>query len=130
MNRTRGKIRKSSHQARILAALGVVAASTLAATVLAAIGTPVVERPPELPAAPIFAGSTRESQARVKARCAECAVIESIRRLPAAGTAPAMYEITVRMRDGSIRVNREATPADWRPGQRILYLAGPVQPGG
>jgi len=63
-------------------------------------------------------------KARMKPKCNECGVIESMRRLTPEGNSPAIYEIKVRMRDGSTRVNREANPANWRPGEHILLLGG------
>ena len=63
----------------------------------------------------------------VKPKCNECGVIESMRRVPPEGDSPAMYEIKVRMRDGSIRVNRDPNPANWRPGEHIILL-GANQP--
>ena len=61
-------------------------------------------------------------KARVKPKCSECGVIESMRRVPPEGDSPAIYEIKVRMRDGSIRVNRDPNPANWRPGEHIILL--------
>ena len=63
-------------------------------------------------------------RARSKTKCAECGVIESMRRLAPVGNSPAVYEIIVRMRDGSARVNSQASPATWRTGERILLLGG------
>lgn len=62
---------------------------------------------------------------RWRSRCDECAIIESVRRIAPAGTAPATYEITVRLRDGSTRVNHDPSPASWRIGERIIYIEGP-----
>lgn len=69
---------------------------------------------------PAGAGQARSSGAK----CAECGVIESMRRLAPVGNAPAVYEIIVRMRDGSARVNSQASPAMWRTGERIMLLGG------
>jgi hypothetical protein len=35
------------------------------------------------------------------------------------------YEITVRFRDGSTIVVRDSTPGNWRPGMRVIIVAGP-----
>lgn len=63
-------------------------------------------------------------KARMKPKCNECGVIESMRRVTLEGNSPAIYEIKVRMRDGSTRVNRDANPANWRPGEHIILLGG------
>jgi hypothetical protein len=87
-----------------------------------------------------------EPAARASAsRCAECGVIESSRRIEAAGdfagaVAPgraaaasrdeieprpgASYAITIRLRDGSLRVITDAHPAKWRPGERVTLIGG------
>ena len=78
-------------------------------------------------------------------RCAECGVIESILEIEApnedtgsvvpgliaAGsrggieaTPPRNYEITVRLRDGTMRVIRDAKPAKWKHGERVIIIAG------
>ena len=77
--------------------------------------------------------------ARIRVRCPECGVVESIRQIgrsgadPVAGGAsdPAIaaddtadngYEITVRLRDGSRTVFTEASPRTWRLGSRVLVI--------
>ena len=76
-------------------------------------------------------------------RCAECGVIESTREIetPAdetdgnasghiaagrgiAGTRVRNSEITIRLQDGSMRVITDANPARWRPGERVIIIAG------
>ena len=78
-------------------------------------------------------------------RCAECGVIESTRRIETAdemsgGNAPGRiaagnrgeiegnpvgsYAITIRLRDGSMRVITDANPARWRPGERVTLIGG------
>lgn len=64
-------------------------------------------------------------------RCGdECGVIESTRNIEAldelAGTSASgrNYEITIRLRDGSMRVVRDANPARWRNGERVTIIAG------
>lgn len=49
-----------------------------------------------------------------KQRCPECGMIVSIR-----GT-----EVVVRMANGSISVIRDANPARWRTGERMMVIAG------
>ena len=68
-------------------------------------------------------------EARVKARCDECGVIESMRRIAPVGQLPAMYEITIRMGDGSTDVLSDARPANWRPGERIKLIRGGISSG-
>ena len=83
--------------------------------------------------------------ARAKGRCAECGVIMSMREIAArdegAGldasggtvfghqdalpeTSARRYEITVRLADRSSRVINYASPASWRPGERVIVIDG------
>lgn len=78
-----------------------------------------------------------ENDVRVRAKCAECVVVESTRKIeqlggtidPAAGggatwrgrkempvQSPKGYEVTVRMRNGSRRVFTDVHSANWRAG--------------
>ncbi len=61
---------------------------------------------------------------RMKPKCNECGVVESMRRVTPEGNSPAIYEIKVRMRDGSTHVSRDANPANWRRGEHIILLGG------
>jgi hypothetical protein len=86
---------------------------------------------------------------RSRASCAECGVVESTRRVDhyvnagrhdavlATGAAAnpilangvrattgASYEVTVRLRDGSRTTFTEPTPRAWRPGSRVMVIAG------
>ena len=79
------------------------------------------ERTPE---AALSAATSGAGQARVKARCDECGVIDSMRRIDAVGDTPASYETTIRFGDGSTRVLRDASPPNWRPGERINLIGG------
>lgn len=86
-------------------------------------------------------------EARVHARCAECGVIVSMRKIErrkedsgpgAAGGGTAgnrdesrlkaarNHEITVRMADGSSRVIEAANAAAWRRGERLIVIAGAI----
>lgn len=88
-----------------------------------------------------------EGDARVRARmkCAECGVVASTREIeqPGAGIDPGAsggvtrssrnaihgkstksYEVTARMKDGSSRVFMDANPANWRPGERVIFIEG------
>jgi hypothetical protein len=83
--------------------------------------------------------------ARAKGRCAECGVITSMREIAArdegAGldasggtvsghqdalpeTSARRYEITIRLADRSSRVINYASPASWRPGERVIVIDG------
>ena len=80
---------------------------------------------------------------RSRARCPECGVIESMRRVkPSADikvagrvsgsaiAADAMatngYEMTVRFRDGSTTVFNETNPRAWRLGSRVMVIGRSV----
>ena len=86
-------------------------------------------QPPESSAALLSDFEPGVGQSRVKARCEECGEIESMRKVAAVGNSPTTYEITVRMRDGSTRVNSDASPANWRPGDRMLLIGGAAPSG-
>jgi hypothetical protein len=78
-------------------------------------------------------------------RCAECGVIESTREFEASdaktgvgasgwiavcprgetGRKPVLsHKITIRLRDGSVRVITDARPARWRHGEQVTIIAG------
>jgi hypothetical protein len=106
--------------------------ATLATVLLGAASLVVVSVVGWLPdpaaaAAPLPAAA---SGTAAKAKCPACGFVESVRRVGARGDAPATYEITVRLRDGSTHVLTEATPANWRRGQRVVFIAGERQSGG
>jgi hypothetical protein len=63
-------------------------------------------------------------KARVRTRCASCGVVQAIRRIAPMGDRPETYEFTVRLRDGSIRVSRDANQAKWRAGDSIVLIGG------
>ena len=78
--------------------------------------------------------------ARAKGRCAECGVIVSTREIDARDEGAGLdasgdrdrirakstrrYEITVRLADRSTRVIHHASPASWRPGERVIVIDG------
>lgn len=67
-----------------------------------------------------------------RALCDECGVVASSRRLAQSDsewmpTAVAQYEVTVRMRDGSIRTFVEGSSVHWRSGERIILIEGAGQ---
>lgn len=77
-------------------------------------------------AAPAAAASSQGGavEPRTRATCAACGRVQSVRRVAARGGAPATYEITVRLRDGSTHVHTDATPANWRRGESVVFIAG------
>jgi len=98
--------------------------------------------------APDQAASLMMGEARAQPRCPECGMIlaiESMQKIEssngesdpgATGVVLAgnrdeirvksaeRHEIIVRMADGSNRVIDDANPARWRPGQRLIVIAG------
>lgn len=62
------------------------------------------------------------SPERTRPKCPECGVVDSVRNVTAEDDAPPRFEITVRLRDGSTRVNRVSDPAQWRVGERITFI--------
>jgi hypothetical protein len=87
---------------------------------------------------------------RAKRRCAECGVIVSVRVIESSGNAfsgaappgsvttgnrieapvawTVGHEITIRISDGSIHTIILASPAPWRPGERMILIAGTRSP--
>jgi hypothetical protein len=84
---------------------------------------------------------------RYRARCPECGVVESMREIGRSGdrggqaaidldgtgrtcgsaidadaAAEQCFEITVRFRDGSRTIFREASPRTWRAGNRVMVI--------
>lgn len=63
----------------------------------------------------------------VRRRCPHCGWIESKREVvpsTADPRAPATYEYTVRMADGSSSVFLEALPTSWRLRERLIVIGG------
>jgi len=81
----------------------------------------IAQEPVPEAAAPMGAPTVK---AHSRARCAACGVVQAIRRVDAAGDAPASYEFTVRLRDGSIRLISDASQAKWRAGDNIMLIGG------
>lgn len=104
-----------------------------AALLAAAVGWAALPAPSpeafEPVASSAAADEAGESRPLSNARCDECGEIASVRHVASAGNLPATYEITVRMRDGSLHVTRDPTPADWRAGDRIKYIDGATPAG-
>jgi hypothetical protein len=64
------------------------------------------------------------ARSRKRTRCEECGVVQSVRRIDAVDGLAPTYEITIRLRNGSIRTNTNATPGNWQPGDRIMLIKG------
>lgn len=88
-----------------------------------------LEQLPEALAAPLRIAPAVPGQTRRKARCEECGVIDSIRRVAAVDNLPEFYEITIRLGDGSMHVVADASLPNWRPGARIKFIDGGNGPG-
>jgi len=120
--------------------LGGIAIASLAITAQGFGGAVEPATPREAAAAP----------AEVSRSCAQCGVIESAQKIEASdewtagnapgrtaagkpgatdGVPPGSYAITIRLRDGSMRVVTDAHPARWRPGERVTLIAGMQQQG-
>jgi len=78
---------------------------------------------PETPAALPSTAPASSGKTRLKTSC-ECGVVASVRRAPPMENAPAVYEITIRMRDGATRVVSVANHGHWRPRDRITLIGG------
>ena len=66
-----------------------------------------------------------DARGRGGSRCTSCGIVESVSRVDAGpGAASESYEFTVRMRDGTARVSRMDSAADWRSGDRIMLIGG------
>ncbi|MGB5081937.1 MAG: hypothetical protein WBO23_14470 [Burkholderiales bacterium] len=127
---------------RALLAAGVMLLSSGAfAALIAWIPVSTGASPDTLPASPVArekpgtlldAGTTPlKEYARGKVKCAECGLIESIRKIEEAGESPSAaaarsggHEITVRLQDGSSRVMTDANPGRWRLGERVMIIDG------
>lgn len=85
-----------------------------------------------------------KGSARARVKCEECGFVASMREVGQPGAAggvtgdgrnempgqPARsYEVIVRMKDGSSRAFMDAHPANWRAGERVIFIEGASQPG-
>ena len=80
------------------------------------------------PSAPLALAQFGAAKTLLKVPCEECGVIASMRHVAAVGEFPASYETTVRLGDGSTRVFSGASPANWRPGERMTFIGGGTRP--
>ena len=73
------------------------------------------------------AGIVQASAPDAPERCTHCGWIESKQEIGpdvADPDATAVYEYTVRMADGSLRVFRQEPSVRWRVGERLILFAG------
>ena len=110
----------------LIAGVAAILLSTAAAT-----STPLLEWLHHHPPAGAGTGAQASDspfpntiEPRAATRCTECGVVESTRSVAQGGNLPALHEITVRLRDGSIRVSSQLNPAQWRVGERIILIDG------
>lgn len=106
---------------------------------------PALDSVPAASAARVPVVPQVEGEARAKVRCAECGVVVATREIDVRGegaghdasggaaagnqdgprvTSARRYEITIRMADRSSRVISDASPASWRPGERVIIIDG------
>jgi hypothetical protein len=103
----------------------ILAAATLSSTLA---GAQAPETPPALQEAQDISAGTQNAtgHAGAKARrhphCDECGVIQNIRRIDAADGHAPTYEITIRLRDGSMRTSRNTSAGSWRAGDRLMLI--------
>ena len=77
----------------------------------------------------VVRASASDSRPNSLLRCAHCGWIESKQEIGADVAlphAPAIYEYTVRMANGSLRVFRPEPAVRWRVGERLILIAGPA----
>jgi hypothetical protein len=79
-----------------------------------------------LPVQPVAAPAAPEGERRAgrRSHCSNCGIVQAVRPLEQAGNRTASYELTVRLRDGSMRTSNVANTARWRVGDRIMLIGG------
>ena len=118
-------ITKSTRIPLLIAGIAAILFSTAAATsapLLAWINNSPATAEASAPAQMDALPDPIEPRSRTK--CPECGVVESMRRVAVEGNSPALYEITVRLRDGSTRVTHHTSPAQWRLGEHLILIDG------
>jgi hypothetical protein len=68
---------------------------------------------------------TQADAESVEEDCRYCGVVESVRRLAPVGKALSNYEFTIRM-GGERHLIQDSTSTKWRPGERMILIAGPL----
>jgi hypothetical protein len=101
----------------------VLAAAAMCGTIAIA-NVPASAAPVQEAAGESVAATLNPVKARKHSRCEQCGVIQAIRRVDAAEGRPPTYEITIRLHDGSMRTHNNATPGNWRAGDRIMLIKG------
>jgi hypothetical protein len=76
----------------------------------------------------VVPGALQEARDRARLRCETCGVIAAIRHVEAGSGAPAGYEFSVRLADGSLRLTTSASLGEWRVGDRIRLMGGAPAP--
>ena len=141
---------KRSPYLPLLITIAIVLSSSAGLARMMGWGSSMAAHPGDMPELGQMASVTT-SEARARPRCPECGVIVAVREIeshddatgPGAtsgtaagnGNGPSMattgrHEITVRMADGSSRVNYQASSGGWRSGERVIVIGGtgPSQP--
>jgi hypothetical protein len=101
----------------------IVAAAAFTGTIAFA-NVPTSVQPVQGSMEEMTAAAPTGAKANRRARCETCGVIQTIRRVDATDGHAPTYEITIRLRDGSTRTNSNATPGNWRAGDRIMLING------
>jgi hypothetical protein len=81
------------------------------------------ERPVKAPLGPV-ADKPAVPAPRHASRCDDCGVFESIKLVNTGPASPPLYEITVRLRDGSTFLMVDPSPGPWRAGERVKVMRG------
>jgi hypothetical protein len=81
-----------------------------------------VQRPALAPLAAAPAPAPENANAPKRCRC--WGRVLAIRSVDATATAPASFEFTVRMHDGSLHTSPSTSVGSWRVGDRILVFGG------
>ena len=134
---------KASRLPLLIAGVGIVLFSTAGVARMMGWGAGSTGDPRDIPALGLTDPVPATSQPRARPRCPECGVIVSRREIekhdrdpvprsadgPAAGNGDKTrvksiksYEFTVRMADGSSRVSYQASPGNWRSGERVIVI--------
>ncbi len=137
----------------LLGTLGLAALAVWPPTIAGQPGLTLTRDPRMVPAVPEPAAVPQEQPSRglpatpvpKASRCAECGVVGSVREIlvpgqvahlgplatvvhVAVGNLPMAvgrtFEITVRMSDGSPHIFIDPTSDNWRPGDRLIRIAG------
>lgn len=138
-------VNKFPHLPLLVGGIAAILVSGIAIASLAISGQGFQSAPVPAEALDAVAAPAIDAPARRARGCAECGVIESMREINApqektgidafggiaAGSRGAsratplrIYEITIRLRDGTMRVIQDAKPATWRHGEPVTIIAG------